>query len=97
RRVPHLLHQQPWRRGDGQHLVLPRSLRARAPGGVGGLAERLPADPAVPVVAPARRVSGGVIAPIAGVPIEEMLPVAGGAGGSLLMARAWIALRFRRR
>ncbi len=38
-----------------------------------------------------------MIAHIAGVPIEEMLPVAGGAGGSLLMARAWIALRFRRR
>jgi hypothetical protein len=37
-----------------------------------------------------------VIAHIAGVPIEEMLPVAGGAGGSLLLARAWIMLHFRR-
>ena len=38
-----------------------------------------------------------IVAHIAGVPVEEMLPVAGGAGGSLLMARAWLMLRFRRR
>ena len=51
--LPHLLHRQPRRRGDGQHLELPRHHRARAPGGVGGLAGGLPADPAVPVVEPA--------------------------------------------
>jgi len=38
RRVPHLLHQQPRRRGHGEHLELPRPDRARTPGGVGGLA-----------------------------------------------------------
>ena len=43
--VPHLLHQQPRRRGDGQHLELPRHHRARPPGGVGGFARRLSADP----------------------------------------------------
>ena len=40
---------------DGQHLELPRHHRARAPGGVGGLARGLPADPAVRVVELARR------------------------------------------
>ena len=54
--VPHLLHQQPRRRGDGHHLELPRHDGARAPGGVGGLAKRLPADPAVQVVELARRI-----------------------------------------
>ena len=54
-RVPHLLHQQPRRRGDGEHLELPRHDRARAPRGVGGLAGGLPADPAVRVVDLARR------------------------------------------
>ena len=54
-RVPHLLHQQPRRRGDGEHLELPRPDRARAPGGVGGLARGLPPDPAVRVVELARR------------------------------------------
>ena len=54
-RVPHLLRQQPRRRGDGQHLELPRHHRARAPGGVGGLAGGLPADSAVRVVELARR------------------------------------------
>jgi hypothetical protein len=38
-----------------------------------------------------------VIAHIAGVPIEEILPFAGGASGSLLVARAWIIVRLRRR
>ena len=54
-RVPHLLRQQPRRRGDGQHVELPRHHRARAPGGLGGLARGLPADPAVRVVELARR------------------------------------------
>ena len=55
-RVPHLLHQQPRRRGDGEHLELPRHHCARAPGGVGGLAGGLPPDPAVRVVELARRI-----------------------------------------
>ena len=42
--LPDLLHRQPRRRGDGQHLGLPRPHGARAPGGVGGLAGGLPAD-----------------------------------------------------
>ena len=33
--LPHLLHQQPRRRADGQHLELPRHHRARPPGGRG--------------------------------------------------------------
>src|SRR5438094_5970149 len=57
-RVPNLLHQQPRRRADGEHLELPRHHCARAPGGVGGLAEGLPTDPAVRVVDLARRVRG---------------------------------------
>ena len=44
--LPHLLRRQPRRRGAGQHLDLPRHHRARPPGGVGGLARGLPADPA---------------------------------------------------
>ena len=55
KRVPHLLHQQPRRRADGEYLELPRHHCARAPGGVGGLAEGLPSDPAVRVVDLARR------------------------------------------
>ena len=51
--LPHLLHRQARRRGDGQHLELPRHHRARPPGGVGGLARGLPADPALRVVEPA--------------------------------------------
>ena len=39
-RVPHLLHQQPRRRGVRQHLELPRHDRAWAPGGLGGLPAR---------------------------------------------------------
>jgi hypothetical protein len=37
-----------------------------------------------------------IVAHIAGVPVEELLPIAGAAGSSLLVARAWIALRLRR-
>jgi hypothetical protein len=32
---------------------------------------------------------------IAGVPVEEMLPTAAGAGTAFVMARAWVALRLR--
>ena len=54
--LPHLLRRQARRRGDGQHLELPRHHRARPPGGVGGLAGGLPADPGLRVVEPPRRV-----------------------------------------
>ena len=53
--VPHMLHQQPRRRGDGDHLELPRHHAARPAGDLGGLAEGLPADPAVQVVELARQ------------------------------------------
>ena len=38
-----------------------------------------------------------MIAHVAGVPVEELLPSLGGAGGGLLLARAWLVLRFRGR
>jgi hypothetical protein len=38
-----------------------------------------------------------VIAHIGGVPLEEILPSATGAGAGLLVARTWIILRLRRR
>jgi len=38
-----------------------------------------------------------VIAHIGGVPLEEILPSATGAGAGLVVARAWIMLRLRRR
>ena len=38
-----------------------------------------------------------MIAHIAGVPLEELLPAASGAGAGLLAARAWIMLHVRRR
>ena len=34
---------------------------------------------------------------LAGVPLEEMLPALTGAGGSLVLARTWLALHLRRR
>jgi hypothetical protein len=34
---------------------------------------------------------------IAGVPVEELIPSAAGAGGALLMARAWLWMHLRRR
>ncbi len=58
KRVPHLLHQQPWRRGDGDHLELPRPRPARPPGDLGGLAGRLSPEPALQVVELARPVLG---------------------------------------
>jgi hypothetical protein len=38
-----------------------------------------------------------IFAHIAGVPLEEVLPSASGAATALLVARAWILLRVRRR
>ena len=73
--LPHLLREQPRRRGDGKHLELPRHHAVRAPGGVGGLARGHPADPAVSVVELPRQVRGrGVIAHVSGIPLEEALP-----------------------
>ena len=54
--VPHLLHQQPRRRGVREYLELPRHDRARASGEVGGLPGGLPADQAVRMVGLARRI-----------------------------------------
>src|SRR5258708_9462677 len=48
--VSHILHQQPRRRGDGDHLELPRHYAARPSGDLGGLARGLPPDAAVQVV-----------------------------------------------
>ena len=56
--VPHLLHQQPRRRGDGDHLELPRYHAARPSGDLGGLARGLPPDSAVQVVELARQLPG---------------------------------------
>jgi hypothetical protein len=38
-----------------------------------------------------------VIAHVGGVPLEELLPSVTGTGAGLLVARAWIILRLRRR
>ena len=38
-----------------------------------------------------------VIAHVGGVPVEEMLPALAGTGTGLVIARAWLALRLRRR
>jgi hypothetical protein len=38
-----------------------------------------------------------MIAHVRGLPLEEALPVASGAGTGLLVARAWIVARLRRR
>src|SRR6516162_8736205 len=54
--LPDLLRRPPWRRGDGQHLELPGYHGPRPPGGVGGLAGGLSADPTVRVVELPRRV-----------------------------------------
>ena len=54
-----LLRQQQRRRGDGEHLELPRPHCPRASGGMGGLARGLPADTALPVVEPPRRIWRG--------------------------------------
>ena len=38
-----------------------------------------------------------LLAHVAGVPVEEMLPLLPGVGAGLLMARAWVMMRVRRR
>jgi hypothetical protein len=38
-----------------------------------------------------------IIAHVAGMPGEELLPSVAGAGGTLLIARVWVMLRLRRR
>jgi hypothetical protein len=37
-----------------------------------------------------------VIAHVGGVPVEELIPTAAGAGAALLVARTWVSLRLRR-
>jgi hypothetical protein len=37
-----------------------------------------------------------VIAHVAGVPVEELIPTVAAAGSMLLLARSWVALRLRR-
>jgi hypothetical protein len=37
-----------------------------------------------------------VIAHVGGAPLEEILPLATGAGASLLLARAWLMMHLRR-
>ena len=38
-----------------------------------------------------------MIAHVGGMPLEEVLPSIAGAGGGLLLARAWLAVHLRRR
>jgi hypothetical protein len=38
-----------------------------------------------------------ITAHVAGMPVEELLPSLGGVGGSMLLARAWLAFHLRRR
>jgi hypothetical protein len=38
-----------------------------------------------------------MFAHIAGVPVEELLPSVGAAGGALVAARVWLAVHLRRR
>jgi hypothetical protein len=38
-----------------------------------------------------------IFAHVGGVPVEEILPTLAGAGTGLLVARAWLAVRLRRR
>ena len=38
-----------------------------------------------------------MIAHVGGVPVEELIPTAAGAGTALLVARTWVAVRLRRR
>jgi len=37
-----------------------------------------------------------VIAHVGGVPVEELIPTAAGAGTALLVARTWVSMRLRR-
>lgn len=38
-----------------------------------------------------------IVAHVAGVPVEEILPTLAGTGTGLLLARAWLTVRLRRR
>ena len=38
-----------------------------------------------------------MIAHVAGVPLEELLPALGGVGASMLAARVWLSVHLRRR
>jgi hypothetical protein len=38
-----------------------------------------------------------VLAHVAGVPVEELIPMAAGAGTALVLGRTWVSLRLRRR
>jgi hypothetical protein len=38
-----------------------------------------------------------ILAHVGGVPVEELIPTAAGAGTALLVARTWLALRLRGR
>jgi hypothetical protein len=38
-----------------------------------------------------------IVAHVGGVPVEEVLPTLAGTGTGLLLARAWLAVRLRRR
>lgn len=38
-----------------------------------------------------------IIAHVGGVPVEELMPTAAGAGTALVLARAWLVLHLRRR
>ena len=60
--------------------------------------EGYPQSPSLRVVELPRRLRQGlVIAHVSGVPLEELLPSLSAAGAGLLVARAWIMLRLRRR
>jgi hypothetical protein len=37
------------------------------------------------------------LAHVAGVPVEELIPLAAGAGTALVLARTWVSLRLRQR
>ena len=97
--LPHLLHRQPRRRGDGQHLeptsTSPRS-GARRSGRTRRRATRRP-PPYEWWNLHDEYDSDRVIAHVGGVPLEELLPSLAGAGAGLLVARAWLALHLRRR
>ena len=38
-----------------------------------------------------------IVAHVGGVPLEELVPSAAGAGACMVLARAWLSLRLRRR
>src|SRR5919106_4575153 len=61
RHLPDLLHELARGRGDGAGVELPRPVAARPAGNLGGLAGGLAADTAIRLVAPPRRVRGGLM------------------------------------